>query len=73
MSLNDQIRKNSYEVTLTSEPSKEKEYELNVKGLDYAKTPSIRSQIARGGVRKRLAEQEAARNKRGRLSLLEKL
>ena len=72
MSLNDQIRKNSYEVTLTSEPSKEKEYELNVKGLDYAKTPSIRSQIPRGGVRKRLAEQEAARNKRGKLSLLQK-
>ncbi|MBO5439242.1 MAG: sugar ABC transporter permease [Clostridia bacterium] len=72
MSLNDQIRKNSYEATLTSNPSEIKEYELSVSGLDYAKTPSIRSQIPRGGVKKRLAEQEAARKKRGKLSLLQR-
>ncbi len=72
MSLNDQIRKNSYEATLTSNSSDNKEYELSVKGLDYAKTPNIRSQIPRGGVRKRLAEQEMARKKRGKLSLLQR-
>ncbi len=72
MSLNDQIRKNSYEATLTSDFSPKKEYELSVRGLDYAKTPSIRNQIPRGGVKQRLAEQAAARKKRGKLSLLQR-
>ena len=72
MSLNDKIRRNSYEVTLTSNSSEKKEYELSVKGVDYAKTPSIRSQIPRGGVKKRLTEQEEARKKRSKISLLER-
>ena len=59
MSLNDQIRRNSYEVKLTSDSSQTKEYELNVKAVDYAKTPDIRNQIPRGGVKKRLKELQA--------------
>lgn len=72
MSLNDQIRKNAYEVTLTAGSSENKEYQLGVKALDYAKTPSIRSQIPRGNVRNRLDEQAKARKKRGKLSLLQR-
>ena len=72
MSLNDQIRRNSYEVKLTSDSSQTKEYELNVKAVDYAKTPDIRNQIPRGGVKKRLKEQEEIRRKRGKMSLLER-
>ena len=72
MSLNDQIRKNAYEVKLTSDSSTNKEYELNVKAVDYAKTPDIRNPIPRGGVKNRLKEQEEARKKRGKISLLQK-
>ena len=72
MSLNDQIRKNAYEVSLTSNVNENKEYKLSINGLDYAKTPSIRSQIPRGNVKKRLDEQANARKKRGKMSLLQK-
>lgn len=72
MSLNDQIRRNSYEVKLASDSSENKEYELSVKAVDYAKTPDIRSQIPRGGVKARLKEQEEARQRRGKMSLLQK-
>ena len=68
MSLNDQIRRNSYEVKLASDSSENKEYELSVRAVDYAKTPDIRSQIPRGGVKARLKEQEDARNRRGKMS-----
>lgn len=74
MSLNDQIRKNAYEATLTSDDSAniKKEYNLDVKALDYSITPDIKNQIPRGNVRNRLKEQADSRNKRGKLSLLQK-
>lgn len=72
MSLNDQIRKNAYEVKLISDSSKIKEYELNVKAVDYAKTPDIKNQIPRGGVEERLKEQDEARRRRSKISLLQR-
>jgi len=46
MSLNDQIRKNSYEATLSRESSVKAtaKHKMGVKKLDYAKTPEIRNQ-----------------------------
>lgn len=74
MSLNDEIRKNAYEATLTSKKSSKQanSYELEPKQLDYSITPSVKNQIRRGNVKARLKEQAQNRAKRGKLSLLQR-